>query len=74
MIEELLNALQRAVDAQHEHNKQRDEYEGYSWDYHGSYIIEAMEKAQQDFKDSLEKYIDERVDAAIDRRGLSPER
>jgi len=67
-INDLLNALQYAIDAQHEHNKQLDEYEGYSWSYHGSYIIDKMEKSQKDFKDSLEKYIDERIEHALAER------
>ena len=71
-IEDLMNALQRAIDAQHQHNKAHDEYQGGSWDYAGHYVIEDMKKAQADFENALRIHIDERIEVALAKKGTTP--
>ena len=64
-MDELMSAFQASADAQFELNKAYEEYEGYSWDYHGHYVIKAKEEAGERFQQSLEKVIDERVALTI---------
>lgn len=71
-IAEVLTALQAAVDAQHEHNKQLEDYDGYSWDYHGYSWVVAMDDAYKRFEGLFQEYIDERVHAAIDKAKGEP--
>ena len=63
-ISDLMNALQQAVDAQHEYNKARDEYQGYSWDWNGRHY-DALKEAQDDFEKAIGEYIDERIAIAL---------
>jgi uncharacterized protein YdiU (UPF0061 family) len=63
-IECLVQSLQNVIEAKTEHDKARDDYDGYSWGYHGRYLVDAMENAARDFEERLETYIDQ----AIQRR------
>lgn len=64
-MDELMKAFQASADAQVKLIKAEEEYEGYSWDYHGFHIIEAKDDANRRFQEALEAVIDERVTAAI---------
>jgi len=64
-INDVISALQRAVDAQHSHNKAMAEGDGVSWDYYGYYYIKDMENAQKDFENALTDYIDEKIDEKL---------
>lgn len=63
--EGLFFALSRVIDTTSEHDKAREEYEGYSWGYMGSGHIFAMEKARKDFIDRLNALVDARVAVAL---------
>lgn len=70
-MDELMQAFQASADAQFELNEAYEEYEGYSWDYHGYHLIKAKEEASKCFQEALQGVIDERVALAIanlDRR------
>lgn len=47
------------------------DYDGYSWDYHGSRYIEAVENAQKDAEKEIEAYIDACVKAELEDLGVS---
>lgn len=64
-IECLGQALENYMDAKRRHDKARDEYEGYSWGYHGHHYVQEMENAAEDFQKRLDKYIDDKVAQAI---------
>lgn len=64
-MDELMKAFQASADAQFELNKAHEEYDGYSWDYHGYHFIEAKENANRRFQEALQGVIDERVALAI---------
>lgn len=67
-ITDVLNALARVIDSTNEHDKARDRFDGYSWDYHGAgYIIE-RDQARNAFAKRLDVYIDQRVDARLAAR------
>lgn len=64
-ITDVLNALNRVIDSTNEHDKARDKFDGYSWDYHGAgYIIE-RDQARADFGERLNTYIDQRIAVAL---------
>lgn len=67
-IECLGQALQNYIEAKREHDKARDEYEGYSWGYHGRFLVVAMENAADEFGNRLTALIDNRVSEALDAR------
>ena len=64
-IECIGQALENYMEAKHRHDKARDEYQGYSWGYHGGHYVQAMEDAAEDFQKRLDSYIEEKVQAAI---------
>jgi hypothetical protein len=47
---ELLEAHERYMLARMEHDKARDAYEGPSWDYAGRDYVDAVRKAETEFK------------------------
>jgi len=74
-ITELIESLVTLMNVQSRYNKAVEEFDGYSWDYYGRNMIDELDNAKKDAKDSMDKYIDERVDAKIelilDRRDLN---
>ena len=64
-INDIIDALADVADVQVRYKESVAAYEGYSWDYHGAYIIEELEKSKEKAKELMNKYIDERVDAKI---------
>jgi hypothetical protein len=49
----VLTAVTRYIDAKVEHDLARSRYDGYSWGYHGSSYIQAMEDAAEAFEKAL---------------------
>jgi len=52
-IEALAYAFGALSEAQKDHDKARDAYDGYSWDYFGHRYIEAIERASTVFSEVL---------------------
>ena len=65
-IDELIKSLLRLVLVQSKYNKAVEEFEGYSWDWYGRDVIEALDEAKTDFKKLMDGYIDQRVDEKIE--------
>ena len=65
MNDELIESLVRLMNVQSRYNKAAEEYEGYSWDWAGSHIIQELDNAKKDFKKTMDEYIDKRVDEKI---------
>lgn len=62
----LVEALTTMIQAEAEERKARDEYiegGGTSWGYFGQRLIEAREKAAEQFGERLNEYIDARIEA-----------
>lgn len=59
----LIEALRNLNEATEAERKARDEYDGPSWGYYGHHVIETKEKAEQEFKERLDAYIDARIRA-----------
>ena len=74
-IDDLIESLVNLINVQSRYNKEVAEYDGYSWDWAGQYIIEELNEAKENTKNVLDKYIDERVEAKIelilDKRDLN---
>lgn len=64
-IAEVLNALARVIDSTNEHDRARERYVGYSWDYVGHSLIWERDQARDDFAKRLDAYIDQRIAAAL---------
>ena len=64
-IDEVLNAFKKYGEARREHDEAADEYDGYSWGYHGAYLQDAVDEAGKEAKAQLDKYIDARITAAL---------
>lgn len=64
-VQAIVQAMQDYADARAEHEKARNEYEGYSWGYHGSGYINAMDRAAVEFGNRLDAYVDGRIKAAL---------
>lgn len=60
-IECLIESLMRAVKSRMEHDKKRDNYDGYSWGWHGRDLVERMEKDAEQFAEHLDSYINKRI-------------
>ena len=63
---ELIESLVTLMNVQSRYNKAVEEFDGYSWDWYGRDMIEELDNAKTNAKDSMDKYIDERVDAKIE--------
>lgn len=63
-IDNLMDAFAKYVEARQVHDKAQDEYEGYSWGYHGTRLQEAVNKAGEHTKAELNAYIDKRIAAS----------
>ena len=68
VIENVLYALQDVLDTSAKEAAAAAEFKGYSWDYYGRHLIEAKKTAQKQFSEEFEKYVDERIEAALKRR------
>ena len=44
-IEGLVQSLQNVIEAKAAHDEARDEWDGYSWGYHGQAYVNRMENA-----------------------------
>ena len=66
-IDKLMRALQGVIEATREHDKAEEGFEGYSWDYYGGNFIEKKKKAQLAFKQTLESYIDARIQLVLSK-------
>jgi hypothetical protein len=64
-VQMLLYSLERVIDATNEHDKVKEQYNGYSWGYAGSSLIYERDKARIDFSERLCSLIDSRVEAAL---------
>lgn len=64
-VQVLFDAMEKYSDAKAEHDKARDEYDGYSWGWYGADYVDRMESASLKVKELLNKYIDTRVKEAI---------
>lgn len=64
-ITDVLNALARVIDSTNEHDRARDKYEGYSWDYAGHSLIWERDEARDDFAKRLDAYIDGRIEQRL---------
>ena len=72
-IDELLRALQEAINAGAELKKAQDEYDGCSWDWDGVHVIAKMDKARDCFRAALSACIaDARVATAMAAAGVRP--
>lgn len=65
-IECLVQSLQNVIEAKTAHDKARDDYDGYSWGYHGQSYVNSMENAARDFEERLENYIDQAIQRRLD--------
>lgn len=67
-IDAVMSAMANYAMAQGEHDVARDKYDGYSWGYHGSSYIDAVESAQEHAERVLEQYIEACVERALAKR------
>lgn len=67
-IDAVMSAMADYASAQSEHDVARDKYEGYSWGYHGSSYIDAVESAREHAQSVLEQYIEACVERALTKR------
>lgn len=68
-MDNLWKALSRWVAAKQEHDKAYAEYEGYSWDWAGHYLIKEVEEARAEAEQALNKIIDERIELNLAKQG-----
>lgn len=66
-VDAVMAAMQDYAEARGEHDAALAKYDGYSWDWHGSGYIDAVESAKDHAKDVLEKYIEACVRRAVER-------
>ena len=64
----LMQAMQRWMDAKGEHDIAYSKFEGFSWDYYGKNFIEAVEDAEKDVEENLQKYVDARIKHILKRQ------
>jgi len=64
-INDVIESMRDAVNAQYELQKAQDEYDGVSWDYHGQNIIKNLEDCNKNFENNLELYIEEKTNNKI---------
>jgi hypothetical protein len=64
-IDDVLSALDSYTEAKIEHDTGRDNYDGYSWGYWGHALIERMNKYKKEFGETLDKYIDQRIERKL---------
>lgn len=63
----LIEALRHLNDSTEEERKAREDYGGPSWGYYGHHYIATKEKAEQEFKERLDRYIDARIRAVLQK-------
>jgi hypothetical protein len=56
-IRDLRFALANLNEKQQEHDKALADYSGHSWGYFGSHYIEAVDAAEKEFAEELEKFV-----------------
>lgn len=66
-LDAIMACLADYAEACRSEGEARADYDGYSWDYHGSRYIEAVEDAQKDAEKELEAYIDACVSAETEK-------
>ena len=65
-IESFIEALTDYAEVKASHDKQRDEFEGYSWENHGgAYIIARKEEAAQKVKKYFIKAVKEAIKESV---------
>lgn len=60
-VECLIQSLTSYLDAKTAHDKARDEYQGYSWGYHGHNYVVACEETAADFAKRLDALIEAKL-------------
>jgi len=60
-IECLMQAINEYADAKSERDKARDEYDGYSWGYHGSHFEDSVAKKAAEVKNQLRATVREMI-------------
>ena len=70
-IDSVMAAMGKYAEAQSIEASEREAYDGWSWDYHGSHYILATEKAKKHAESVLEQYIDACVEKALEKRNGS---
>jgi hypothetical protein len=58
---QLFAALNKWLRAKHAHDEAWKNFEGYSWDYYGGHLIDAMNEAEESVENLLEEYVKERI-------------
>lgn len=66
-IDAVMAAMADYANAQSIHDAAREKYDGYSWDWHGSSYIDAIDRARTSAEQVLEQYIDACVQRAINK-------
>jgi len=66
VIDELLEALHEYGMAKSEHDSARKEHDGYSWDYHGTNLIDAMDGARERAESAINSIVDDRIQRAAE--------
>jgi len=66
-IDAVMSAMADYANAQSIHDAAREKYNGYSWDWHGSDYIDAVDRARTSAEQVLEQYIDACVQRAINK-------
>lgn len=67
-IDAVMSAMANYAEAQSDHDVAREKYEGYSWGYHGSSYIDAVNSAKERAQEVLEQYIEACVERALAKR------
>lgn len=62
---QLVQSLGELMRAEAEEMREREQYVGYSWDYHGQEYIRRRERAAEQFIQLLDEYL-------LERFGLQP--
>ncbi len=62
---DLLKAICQFVEAKKEYDKAYEAYDGYSWDWAGHDVIEALAEARSKAETALNDIIDQRIAAAL---------
>lgn len=60
-MDKLWQAISEYFKAQKEYNKAYEEYDGYSWDWAGSYVIEKLNKAKEKAEAAINEIVDNRI-------------
>lgn len=56
-IDSLLDCFANYAKAKDNHDRAREDYEGYSWGYHGGRHVDAVNSARADCAKALDEYI-----------------